>query len=232
MGNPEDPTDRLTGPAPQGPTPAEATPDGGPTSAGAPPSGHPSDSSDPHPSSGAESAAASSVHTDMTSAPAAEPTAPAEEADDKDDKDAPQGRAAQKHVIKRLQKERDEYLDQVRRVQAEFENYRKRMIRQQSEHLERAAESLIEKLLPVLDTFESAVAHGQGYEQVQTSLVATLEKEGLERIHPVGKPFDPIESDAVAHEDGDGGPVVAEVLRAGYRWKGRVLRPAMVRVRG
>jgi molecular chaperone GrpE len=117
-------------------------------------------------------------------------------------------------------------------VQAEFENYRKRMIRQQSEHLERAAESLIEKLLPVLDTFESAVAHGQGYEQVQASLLATLEKEGLERIHPEGKPFDPAESDAVAHEAGDGGPVVAEVLRPGYRWKGRVVRPAMVRVRG
>ncbi len=58
--------------------------------------------------------------------------------------------------------------------------------------------------------------------------------EGLERIDPAGAPFDPNESDAVAHEDADGeaGPVVSEVLRAGYRWKGRVVRPAMVKVRG
>jgi molecular chaperone GrpE len=62
--------------------------------------------------------------------------------------------------------------------------------------------------------------------------MAVLEKEGLERIDPEGEPFDPKESDAVAHEEGDGGPVVTQVLRPGYRWKGRVLRPAMVRVRG
>ena len=164
-------------------------------------------------------------------APSGASGSPVDQAVD-DDKDIPQGRAAQKIIIKKLQKERDEYLDQFRRVQAEFENYRKRMIRQQTEHLERAAESLIEKLLPVLDNFESAVSHKTGYEQVQASLLATLEKEGLERIHPEGKPFDPAESDAVAHEDGDGGPVVSEVLRAGYRWKGRVVRPAMVRVKG
>ncbi len=63
-------------------------------------------------------------------------------------------------------------------------------------------------------------------------LVKTLGKEGLERIDPAGAAFDPNEADAVAHEDGDGGPVVAEVLRPGYRWKGRVLRPAMVKVKG
>ena len=106
------------------------------------------------------------------------------------------------------------------------------MLRQQSEQRERAAEGLVEKLLPVLDTFELALAHGEGFEQVQTSLRTLLEKEGLERIDPAGKPFDPSEADAVAHEEGDGGPVVAEVLRPGYRWKGRVVRPAMVRVRG
>ena len=88
------------------------------------------------------------------------------------------------------------------------------------------------KLLDALDTFELAVAHGQGFEQVHEILVKTLTKEGLERIDPAGATFDPNEADAVAHEDGDGGPVVAEVLRPGYRWKGRVLRPAMVKVKG
>ncbi|MDQ6839835.1 MAG: nucleotide exchange factor GrpE, partial [Actinomycetota bacterium] len=59
-----------------------------------------------------------------------------------------------------------------------------------------------------------------------------LAREGLERIDPDREPFDPTVHDAVAHEPGDGGQEVAEVLRAGYRWRGRVLRPAMVKVRG
>lgn len=132
----------------------------------------------------------------------------------------------------RLQSERNDYLDQLLRTRADFDNYRKRIIKQQSDAQERAAELLVEKLLDVLDTFDMAVAHGQGYEQVRDVLVNTLTKEGLERIDPAGEQFDPNEADAVAHEDGDGGPVVAEVLRPGYRWKGRVLRPAMVKVRG
>lgn len=132
----------------------------------------------------------------------------------------------------RLQSERNDYLDQLLRTRADFDNYRKRILKQQSDAQDRAAESLVEKLLDVLDTFDMAVAHGQGFEQVHEVLVNTLTKEGLERIDPVGDQFDPNEADAVAHEDGDGGPVVAEVLRPGYRWKGRVLRPAMVKVRG
>ncbi len=134
--------------------------------------------------------------------------------------------------LDRLQSERNDYLDQLLRTRADFDNYRKRVQKQQSEHQERAAEALVVKLLDALDTFELAVAHGQGFEQVHEMLVKTLTKEGLERIDPAGATFDPNEADAVAHEDGDGGPVVAEVLRPGYRWKGRVLRPAMVKVRG
>ncbi len=132
----------------------------------------------------------------------------------------------------RLQSERNDYLDQLLRTRADFDNYRKRIVKQQSEHELRAAEALVEKLLEPLDTFDLAVTHGQGFEQARDLLVNTLTKEGLERIDPAGKPFDPTEADAVAHEEGDGGPVVAEVLRPGYRWKGRVIRPAMVKVRG
>jgi molecular chaperone GrpE len=129
--------------------------------------------------------------------------------------------------------QRDEYLDALRRLQADFENYKKRILKQQTEHLERAAEGLVEKLLPVLDTFDMAIAHGgEGIDQVQGQLMAALEKEGLERIDPVGKPFDPNESDAVAHEPGEGDPVVSEVMRTGYRFKGKLLRPAMVKVKG
>jgi len=134
--------------------------------------------------------------------------------------------------LDRLQAERNDYLDQLLRTRADFDNYRKRIQKQQSEHQERAAEALVEKLLEPLDTFELAVAHGQGFEQARDMLVTILTKAGLERIDPTGEAFDPNEADAVAHEDGDGGPKVAEVLRPGYRWKGRVLRPAMVKVKG
>ena len=133
--------------------------------------------------------------------------------------------------------ERDEYLDQLRRVQAEFENYRKRVVKQQTEHLERAAEELVSKLLPVLDAGESARKHGvEEAEPVYGALLAILEKEGLARVDPEGEAFDPNLHEAVAHEpagedDEDTGRVV-EVLRAGYLWKGRVLRPALVKVKG
>ena len=135
--------------------------------------------------------------------------------------------------VARIARERDDYLDALKRLQADFENYKKRVLKQQTEHLERAAGGLIEKLLPVLDTFDLAMQHGgEGLEQLQGQLMAALEKEGLERIDPLGKPFDPNESEAVAHEDGDGGPVVSEVMRTGYRFKGKLLRPAMVKVKG
>lgn len=134
--------------------------------------------------------------------------------------------------------QRDEYLDALRRLQADFENYKKRVLKQQTEHLERAAEALVVKLLPVLDAVDLAVAHagdspeGKVVGPIATSLVDVLGKEGLERIDPLGQPFDPNQHDAVAHEEGGDEPEVSEVLRAGYRWKGRVLRPAMVKVKG
>ena len=135
--------------------------------------------------------------------------------------------------VAKIARERDDYLDALKRLQADFENYKKRVLKQQTEHLERAAVVLIEKLLPVLDTFDLALQHGgEGLEQVQGQLMAALEKEGLERIDPLGKPFDPNESEAVAHEPGDGDPVVSEVMRTGYRFKGKLLRPAMVKVKG
>ena len=134
--------------------------------------------------------------------------------------------------LSKLSAERDEYRGQLLRTRADFDNFRKRIVRQQTEHLERAAEALVEKLLDVLDTFDAALAHGEGFEQVHASLVTLLEKEGLSRVDPAGEPFDPTEHDAVAHDEGDGGPTVSEVLRPGYRWKGRLLRPAMVKVKG
>ncbi len=130
--------------------------------------------------------------------------------------------------------ERDEYRDTLIRLQADFENYKKRVAKQSEDLRERAAETLVAKLLPVLDTAELAIAHGGGEDiaQLCSALFAALEKEGLERIDKPGEPFDPNCHDAVAHEPGDGAQEVAEVMRSGYRWRGRVLRPAMVKVRG
>jgi molecular chaperone GrpE len=131
----------------------------------------------------------------------------------------------------------DEYKELAQRVQADFENYKKRVVKQQTEYMERAAEHLVEKLLPVLDTADLAMAHDEGntsLHHVVAALTEVLGKEGLERIDPSGRAFDPTEHDAVLHEPGEDGaePVVSEVMRAGYRWKGRVLRPAMVKVQG
>ena len=132
--------------------------------------------------------------------------------------------------------ERDDYRDALVRLQADFENYKKRMLKQQTEYLERAAGQLVDKLLPVLDAADLAMAHGGGEDvkQVTGTLMGALEKEGLERIAGEGSTFDPTLHDAVVHEPSEEGgeQIVTEVLRAGYKWKGRVLRPAMVKVRG
>jgi len=134
--------------------------------------------------------------------------------------------------------ERDAYRDALQRVQADFENYRKRILKQQGEASERANEALVQKLLPVLDTVDLAKAHDPNgaIEQVSAALLDVLHKEGLERVVSVNEPFDPNQHEAVAMEknesETEGGARVSEELRAGYRWKGRVLRPAMVKVVG
>ncbi|MEI7972346.1 MAG: nucleotide exchange factor GrpE [Actinomycetota bacterium] len=137
-------------------------------------------------------------------------------------------------TIEDVVKERDEFKDIALRVQADFENYRKRAASQMGDELDRALGKLVEQLLPVLDACEAAVAHGvEGVEQVWSSLIGALQKQGLEALDLAGKSFDPALADAVMHEEGDGSePVVLEVLRTGYRWKGRVLRAAMVKVKG
>jgi len=144
-----------------------------------------------------------------------------------------------------LARERDEYLFALQRTQADFENYRKRITRQQGEMTARAAADLVVKLLPVLDALDLAEAHfnesldltedGKALRASRAMLMDILTKEGLERVDQRNIPFDPSLHDAVAHGEGEAGDtetMVDEVLRSGYRWKGQPLRPAMVRVRG
>jgi molecular chaperone GrpE len=142
-----------------------------------------------------------------------------------------------------LKSERDEYLLALQRTQADFENYRKRIQRMQEEQSARAASALVTKLLPVLDTLDLAVAHqtaasassddAKALTATRSMLLDVLSKEGLERVDESAIPFDPAVHDAVAHAEGEGGEVVIDqILRSGYRWRGQVLRPAMVSVRG
>lgn len=138
--------------------------------------------------------------------------------------------------VESLLSEMERFKDLALRAQAELENFRKQQIKRQTELVERANQSLLESLLPVLDNFDLARAHdhSETVDQLWASLWGTLEAEGLSRIDEEGAPFDPNLHEAVSHEEGDGddGPVVASVMRTGYQYKGRVLRAAMVSVKG
>ncbi|MGQ0615815.1 MAG: nucleotide exchange factor GrpE [Acidimicrobiia bacterium] len=134
-----------------------------------------------------------------------------------------------------LAAQRDEYLALAQRLQAEFENYKKQAMRRNTEVVEGAGSRLAERLLPVLDACDAALTHGlDDVKPVYDALMDVLEKEGLTLLFPSGEPFDPTVHEAVMHEPGPDGaaPEVAEVLRSGYLWKGRVLRAAMVKVKG
>jgi molecular chaperone GrpE len=141
--------------------------------------------------------------------------------------------AAVEHDVEAILLERDQFKEIALRLQADFENYRKRAATQQADEIDRATGKMAEAILPVLDACEAAFAHGvQGVESIWSALIGVLQKQGLEALDLAGQPFDPAVAEAVIAEPGDGEPVVAEVLRTGYRWKGRVLRAAMVKVRG
>ena len=142
--------------------------------------------------------------------------------------------AAVEDDLAALVSERDQFKDIALRLQADFDNYRKRMAAQQIEAVERGTGRVAEALLPVLDACEAAfVQHPAEIEPLFNLLLSELRKLGLESLNLQDQPFDPAVADAVIHEPGDSGePVVSEVLRSGYLWKGRVLRPAMVKVRG
>jgi molecular chaperone GrpE len=138
-------------------------------------------------------------------------------------------------------KEAAEYRDHLMRLQAEFDNYRKRVLKEQTRALELAAEPIVRRMLEVLDEFELALMAAEqkpdfdrflhGVELVYAKLLDTLAAEGVERIDAEGKPFDPERHEALMGSGaGDGEPVVADVLRQGYTLKGRVVRPAGVRV--
>lgn len=130
---------------------------------------------------------------------------------------------------------RDKYL----RLQADWDNYRKRTAAETDEMRARAAEKLMNDVLPVLDDFERAIAHAEkngeaglldGVKAISTKLSGVFAKHGLEAIDPAGKAFDSLEHQAVATVDDASVPdeTVAQVFQKGYRLGKKVLRPAMV----
>jgi molecular chaperone GrpE len=138
-------------------------------------------------------------------------------------------------------KKNEEYVTSLKYLQADFENYRKRMDREISELEEFSTLGLIRKLIPVLDDLELAVATAtkaedkgmmEGVKMVQKNLNSALEAEGLKKINALGNPFDPSIHEAVDKVQGKeaGEDKVVEELRTGYTFKGRVLRPSAVKV--
>jgi len=143
--------------------------------------------------------------------------------------------------VQKLQAEKQELMDTLVRRQADFENYRKRVEKERHHDRHRAAEAMIEHLLPVLDAFDRALAdssdsayveYRKGFELIRRQLWETLAKQGLVRIDAVGQEFNPhfhhaIERvETMEHADG----IVIGELQPGYAFHERVLRPAMVRV--
>ena len=135
-----------------------------------------------------------------------------------------------------------ELLNRLKYMQADFENYRKRAEKDRREVEENSSKNLVIKLLSVLDELDLAVKHSkegsgeaelrEGIEMVQKNLCFELEAIGLQRIDALGKPFDPTKHEAVAKVPGtsSGSWIVAEDLRTGYEFRGKVIRPSMVKV--
>jgi len=133
--------------------------------------------------------------------------------------------------VEALLDERDQFKTMAQRIQADFDNFRKQSAIRAQADADRASGRLAEALLPVLDAAEAAfLRHPEEVGPLLNQMLVELKKQGLETLDLDGQPFDPEVAEAVAHEPGDGGEaIVSEVLRSGYRWKGKTLRAAMVK---
>jgi len=143
--------------------------------------------------------------------------------------------------VTKLAADLDELRQTLQRRQADFDNYRKRIEKERSEDARRTMARLIEGVIPILDGFEQALAahkepayesYRKGFELIYKQLLENLGKLGVERVDPVGTPFDPHAHQAMdrteTSEHADG--TILQVFQPGYVFHGRVLRPALVRV--
>jgi molecular chaperone GrpE len=135
------------------------------------------------------------------------------------------------------QDEAAKYLELAKRTQADFENYRKRMARENAQAAERGAARLAKELLPALDHLEIALKAAEGHQDVikgfalvRDELIAALAKSGIQAFSPEGEPFNPNEHEAMAHQPAEGAEpgTVLTVYQQGFRINGQILRPARV----
>jgi len=138
------------------------------------------------------------------------------------------------------EQEREQFRRLLQRTQADFINYRKRAEEEKREQEQVSNARLVRSLLPVVDDFQLAMDHAsqdpserswrEGFELIYRKLLSILEAEGIVRIEVLGKQFDPFEHEAIAYREAEGAceGTVVEVLQAGYKIHGKVLRPARV----
>ncbi|MEN8234094.1 MAG: nucleotide exchange factor GrpE [Actinomycetota bacterium] len=143
--------------------------------------------------------------------------------------------------LSEARQEAGEHLEMLQRVAADFDNFRRRVERDQAENVERASQRVIENLLPTLDAFDAAAAFEpqspseekirEGMLSTRSQLLETLAREEFEPIPAAGEAFDPKVHEAVSGPSaGDGDLIVAVELRRGYVMRGRVIRPSLVTV--
>jgi molecular chaperone GrpE len=142
----------------------------------------------------------------------------------------------EKEEVEETSERPEDYLALAQRIQADFENYRKRAAREAAAAGRRAKSGLIRELLPIVDNLERALATAEEGEQhlaegvrlVHAELIAVLERNGVEQFDPVGDKFDPTEHEALSVRGGGEAGLVVDVVEKGYRANGTVLRPARV----
>lgn len=181
-----------------------------------------------------EQAAEAAQHTEATYGQTAEDAAEQQE--------AAAGTVAPEE-LEFLRKQADENMERYLRVQADFDNFRRRTRQEKEDFAKYASSKLVEQLLPVLDNFERAIQSSKdskdfdslmkGIEMTFRQLDQALEQEGLKRMDAAGQPFNPeyhqaiMQVESEEHEEG----TVVEELQKGYLFKDKVLRPAMVKVK-
>jgi len=173
-------------------------------------------------------------------APEDEPVTSRDEAGEPSGEEDPANEAERIVEEPAQQDQPEDYLALAQRIQADFENYRKRAAREAAAAGERAKSGLVRELLPIVDNLERALASAEDGEQhlaegvrlVHSELIAVLERNGIQQFNPTGDRFDPAEHEALSvRSEGEPG-VVVEVVERGYRANGTVLRPARVVVSG
>ncbi len=227
-----EPIEELDGPggAPAGAPPAEPAPEDDPAADGAVP-----DAS----AAAAAYAAAQQQMPPRPTPPAPQPDAATDAGEPAEPDGEPAGAETDDPLAAKAARA-DEYLQMAQRTQADFENYRKRAVREQAIAQERGIIKLAKELLPAIDNLDRALAataeadglYAEGIKLVHADLMAALGRAGIEPFSPRGELFDPQLHEAVAHQPIEGAApgTVAEVFQLGYRLGATVLRPARVLV--